>query len=46
MNKIEFEWQPRFYDHIIRDDQEYLRIKSYIENNPTNRIQDKFFRIQ
>lgn len=31
-----FAWQPRFYDHIIRNDQEYHRIKKYIINNPGN----------
>ncbi|WP_461640387.1 transposase [Labilibaculum euxinus] len=30
----DFEWQERFYDHIIRDDQEYHRIENYINNNP------------
>jgi putative transposase len=29
-----FAWQTRFWDHIIRDDDEYLRIKNYIETNP------------
>jgi putative transposase len=27
-------WQPRFHDHIIRDDFEYQRIRDYIINNP------------
>ena len=29
-------WQPRFYDHIIRDDAEYQRISDYIITNPEN----------
>lgn len=29
----EFVWQPRFYDRIIRDDDEYQRIEAYIESN-------------
>ncbi|MEN8122699.1 MAG: hypothetical protein ABFS35_20325, partial [Bacteroidota bacterium] len=35
-------WQPRFYDHIIRNDAEYHRIKNYIINNPSNWNNDKF----
>lgn len=31
-----FAWQPRFYDHIIRDDKAYQNIKNYIINNPEN----------
>ena len=38
----EFEWQPRFYDHIIRNENEYIRISNYIENNPKNWTEDKF----
>ena len=33
---LEFAWQPRFHDHIIRNDTEYQRINDYIENNPLN----------
>ncbi|GAP71218.1 hypothetical protein SAMD00024442_1_33 [Candidatus Symbiothrix dinenymphae] len=33
-NKIDFAWQPRFHDHIIRDTEEINRIADYIENNP------------
>lgn len=31
-----FRWQPRFYDHIIRDDGSLGRIRQYIINNPDN----------
>jgi putative transposase len=31
---IEFGWQSRFHDHIIRDDAEYQSINDYIESNP------------
>ena len=31
-----FEWQRSFYDHIVRDDRDLMRIRSYIENNPAN----------
>ena len=27
-------WQKRFHDHIVRDEQEFLRIWTYIDNNP------------
>lgn len=33
MNPI-FAWQSRFHDHIIRNDQEFQRIRNYIINNP------------
>ena len=38
----EFEWQERFYDHIIRNKNDYIRISNYIENNPANWDDDKF----
>jgi hypothetical protein len=28
-------WQPNYYDHVIRDVEEYERIQQYIINNPT-----------
>lgn len=33
-NNIEFEWQPRYYDHVIRDQNEYNNIRDYIFKNP------------
>ena len=35
-NKINFAWQARFHDHIIRDDDSFYRIQQYIENNVAN----------
>lgn len=35
-NKIIFGWQPRFYDHIIRNEKSFYRIREYIRNNPEN----------
>ena len=32
-NDITFEWQPRFYDRIIRDQNEMNQIAEYIKNN-------------
>lgn len=42
-NKIEFGWQTRFHDHIIRDREEWERIANYIENNPATWENDKFY---
>lgn len=39
---FEFEWQERFYDHIIRNDKSYISIANYIINNPQNWEKDKF----
>ena len=36
-------WQLNYYDHIIRNDASYRRIAAYIENNPVNWEQDRFF---
>lgn len=33
-------WQPRFHDHIIRDNDELNRIRHYIKNNPVKFIGD------
>ena len=35
-NALNFAWQPRFHDHIIRDLEELNAIASYIENNVAN----------
>ena len=40
---IEFRWQERFHDHIIRSHDEFVRISNYILNNPNNWKEDKFF---
>jgi len=31
-----FAWQPRYYDHIIRNEKELFLIRRYIRNNPQN----------
>lgn len=36
------EWQTRFYDNIIRSEQDFERIENYIRNNPANWPTDKF----
>lgn len=40
---LENGWQPRFHDHVIRNDREYQRISDYIINNPMNWAEDKFY---
>jgi REP element-mobilizing transposase RayT len=41
---INFGWQTRFHDHIIRDEEEYQRISNYIINNPRNWKDDRFYK--
>jgi REP element-mobilizing transposase RayT len=41
--RIDFSWQPRFYDHIIRNDNSYQNISEYIINNPLNWNNDKLY---
>ena len=31
---LRFSWQPRFYDHIIRNEKSLRNIQQYINNNP------------
>ena len=39
----DFCWQSRFHEHIIRNDESYRRILEYIQNNPVNWYDDKFY---
>ncbi|MFN3315796.1 MAG: transposase, partial [Raineya sp.] len=39
---LDFGWQSRFYDHIIRDEKAFENISNYIINNPLNWKKDKF----
>ena len=34
-------WQRNYYEHIIRNDESYIRISEYIKNNPQNWKGDK-----
>lgn len=36
-------WQPRFYEHIIRDEDDYWRIWKYIDENPQKWNDDCYF---
>ncbi len=40
--QTDFAWQSGYHDHLIRNDQEYKRIKYYIINNPKKWENDKF----
>ncbi|GAB4233521.1 MAG: transposase [Stanieria sp.] len=37
----DFRWQPRFYEHIIRNDYSLENIRKYIFNNPCKWSEDK-----
>lgn len=39
----DFKWQPRYYDHIVRDRKSFNRISKYIRNNPTKWANDKYY---
>jgi putative transposase len=36
-------WQRNYYEHIIRNEKEYWKIKKYIIDNPVNWERDKYF---
>jgi hypothetical protein len=36
-------WQPRFHDHIIRNEDDYLRMWKYIDENPEKWNEDKYY---
>lgn len=36
-------WQGRFYDHIIRNEDDCLKIAEYITNNPAKWQEDRFY---
>ncbi|OOV27576.1 hypothetical protein BXU11_08900 [Flavobacterium sp. LM5] len=40
---LDFGWQPRYHDHIIRNSIEFERIQNYIANNIENWNKDKFY---
>ncbi|WP_262966364.1 transposase [Methylobacter psychrophilus] len=45
MRKIntKFSWQPRFHEHVIRNEEDYLKIAEYIQNNPRKWQEDKYY---
>ena len=36
-------WQDKYYDHVIRDENDYLIKAQYIENNPAKWIEDEYY---
>lgn len=40
----DFAWQPRYHDHIIRNEKSFQRISEYIVNNPRKWQEDKFYK--
>jgi len=38
-------WQPRYYDHIVRDEADYRRIWEYIDNNPMQWEEDVYYEV-
>jgi REP element-mobilizing transposase RayT len=40
---LEFAWQARFHDHIIRDEESFDQISEYIRDNPLKWTEDKFY---
>lgn len=41
MGHTDFVWQPRFYDHIIRNEKSLREIRQYIIENPLKWALDK-----
>ena len=39
----DFKWQSNYHDHIIRNSFSFENIQNYIEKNPSNWIEDKFY---
>ena len=42
-NDIPFKWQTRFYDRVIRDENELFNIQRYIIENPLKWELDKYY---
>ena len=36
-------WQRDFYDHIIRNETDYLNIWKYIDDNPAKWAEDEYY---
>ena len=36
-------WQRSYYDHIIRNEADYLRIWNYIDTNPVQWREDEYY---
>jgi len=44
--KDQFIWQRNYYEHVIRDDEDYLRIVEYIQFNPITWENDQEYILQ
>ncbi len=42
INGMHFAWQPRFYEHIIRNEESLKKIREYILNNPKRWESDEY----
>ena len=38
-----FGWQARYHDHVIQDEATYHKIVTYIQHNPQNWKDDRFY---
>lgn len=43
MSKLNFAWQSRFHDRVIRNEMEYNSVECYIINNPKNWRNDQIY---
>lgn len=41
LNQLDFGWQPRYYDRVVRNQYELDRIRTYINNNPAKWEQEQ-----
>ncbi|MFO7526780.1 MAG: hypothetical protein R6W68_15105, partial [Ignavibacteriaceae bacterium] len=39
-----FKWQAKYYDHIIRNEMDLYRIRTYIHYNPLKWEADEYYR--
>ena len=44
MNYGKILWQRSYYDHIIRNENEYAEIWNYIDSNPYKWLEDEYFK--
>ena len=43
LKNINFAWQARFHDHIVRNNDSFQNIQDYIQENPLRWMDDKFY---
>ncbi len=43
-NHCDFNWQYRFYEHIIRTENDLWKCRKYIQNNPNNWKNDRNYK--